>query len=90
MSIKLYVNLIKGLTSNDIFKTEYKTKSKKNINYILNNELLLHHLKLDKYININMVNYNKKLLKFIGIDISEYTTENVKNSNLDIFCDDDE
>ena len=88
--LKLYVNLLKGLTSNDIVISNYATKRHTGRNYKINDELLLHHLKLDKYININMVNYNKELLKFIGIDISEDTTEYVKNSNLDIFCDDDE
>ena len=88
--LKLYVKLLKGVSSNDIIITEYKTKRHTDRNYKINDELLLYHVNLDRYINKSLLNYNTDILKFMNININENKTEYSDSCNLDIFCDDHE
>ena len=84
--LKLYIGLVKSITHNEIITTEYKTKARKEKDFLLNNELLLYHLKLDKYQNKKALNYDKDILKHINYIFEE---DYIYNSNITIFNDGD-
>jgi hypothetical protein len=69
--LKLYVSLIKSITTSEIIVSQYKTKAKKEREYILNKELLLFHMKLDKYTNKKALNYDVDILKLIDYKFEE-------------------
>ena len=78
--------MVKSITHNEIITTEYKTKSKKERDYLLNKELLLFHMKLDKYTNKKALNYDVDILKHINYKFEE---DYIYSSNITIFNDGD-
>jgi hypothetical protein len=61
--LKLYIILLKHITTNDIIKTTKNstlTNKKRGYTYKLNKELLLYHIELDKYKNI--ANYDVSVI----------------------------
>ena len=84
--LKTYVSLVKSITSNEVIISQYKIKAKKEREHILNKDLLLFHLKLDKYTNIKALNYDVDILKHINYEFEE---DYINNSNITIFNDGD-
>ena len=84
--LKLYIGLVKCITHNEIITTEYKTKARKEKDFLLNKELLLYHLKLDKYQNKKALNYDVDILKHINYKFEDTI---IYNHNVTIFDDGD-
>ena len=66
---KMYISMIKNITCNDIIvsKQESKNKSRK-YTYKLNDDLIKHHVELDKYVNRYFSNYDLDMLKQLNIE----------------------
>ena len=84
--LKLYVTLLKSITTSDIIISKYKSKSKNDREYYINDELLLYHLKIDKYTNTRALNYDVNILKYINYDFEDTV---IYNNNITIFNDGD-
>ena len=78
--------MIKSITTSEIIVSQYKTKAKKEREYLLNKELLLFHMKLDKYTNKKALNYDVDILKLIDYKFEDTI---IYNHNVTIFDDGD-
>jgi len=79
---KLYVSLLKNITSSDFIKAEYTDKTKKNRAYNLNIDLIKLHVKTDKYINPTLKNYDDSKLNFFNIP---YNRDVKNNTEIDLY-----
>jgi hypothetical protein len=88
---KLYISLLKHITTNDIIKTTQNstlTNKKRGYTYKLNKELLLYHIELNKYSNEDLINYDVNLLKMLDIEKPKLTYK-FKNGNFETNIKDD-
>jgi hypothetical protein len=87
---KLYISLLKHITTNDIITAERDkilTNNKRGNKYKLNKELIKHHIELNKYTNEHLNNYDVNLLKML--DIEKPTPTHKFNVNLEAKQEDD-
>ena len=95
---KLYISLLKHITTTEIILTKKNTTlidKKRGNTYILNKELIKHHIELDKFMNEDLKNYDIKLLKMFDIEKPKKTqykiNKNIDSDNeTDMFIDSDD
>ena len=87
---KLYISLLKHITTNDIIKTTQNstlTNKKRGYTYKLNKELLLYHIELNKYSNEDLINYDIEIINLL--DIEKPQINNKMNVDFDRNFDND-
>ena len=96
--MKLYVTLIKNVTSHDLIISKYGTSRKtRDATYSINTDLIKHLIELNKYSNKYLNHYDKDILNSFKIEIPcipiivEDKENNIKNNTYlldkDIFDD---